>query len=318
MTQQDVVCRESKRGSVMDVFSECPVCGAFHHDVVCFARDRMHGLPGVFRYVRCRECGHVHLNPRPPADVISGYYPIDYGPHQATLPKQSILSWFLSPERRVQRFFRNIVTPDMKVLDVGCGRGDFLARLREIAHCSVYGVDFSPTAVSVARAMHGLDVFEGRLEEVPYSDGFFDVVSMWWYLEHDPSPVACLAACRRLLKPNGWLVVAVPNSASIPARVFRDKWFHLDAPRHMGIFCPESIRAIMRRTGFEICRVEYDRSTWGIIHSFEYFMRDRWGREGGFRRTFLARAICVPVTVLLAALRLSDNITVYARPAGRQ
>ena len=66
--------------------------------------------------------------------------------------------------------------------------------------------------------------------------GQFDAVTFWHVLEHLENPGEALVAAGRLLKSNGWLVVAVPDYASLQAKLFGKYWFHLDLPRHLHHF----------------------------------------------------------------------------------
>lgn len=298
-------------------FVNCPVCLSCDHKVLYHAVDRMHGLSGVFRYVRCNKCGHIFLNPRLETQVIKNYYPSDYGPHQALTAssKETPISRYLSPQKRMESFLRKHITEATSILDVGCGRGDFLGNLRKETGCQCYGIDFSPNAVKTAKELYGLAVFCGQLSDAPYPDRYFDLITMWWYLEHDPYPLKTLLKCKELLRENGWLVFGVPNSRSFNAKLFRTRWFHLDAPRHLSIFSPKSIKSMMEYTGFLIDHLEWDRSAWGLVGSLQYLA---WGKgydvPFNIPESLFFRSLCFPLTVSLSLLRLSDIVTVYARP----
>ena len=199
-------------------------------------------------------------------------------------------------------------------MDVGCGRGDFLAELKRKTGCRCYGVDFSINATTAAKELYGLEVFHGQLIDAPYPRRCFDIITMWWYLEHNHHPLATLSRCRQFLKKDGWLVFGVPNSRSFNAKLFGTKWFHLDAPRHLSIFSPKSIRTITDRSGFLIDHIEQDRSTWGLVGSIRYVLRG-FGCETRLNSSqeFLLRFLSLPITLSLSILRLSDVITVYVR-----
>jgi SAM-dependent methyltransferase len=79
-------------------------------------------------------------------------------------------------------------------------------------------------------------------------------VSLWHVLEHLDDPGPALAHVASLLQPGGLLLVGVPNLASAQARLGRDRWFHLDLPRHRTHFTPAGLRALLERHGFEILR----------------------------------------------------------------
>lgn len=299
-------------------FTNCPVClSSIYRVLYCNTVDRMHGLSGIFKYVICDKCEHMYLNPRPESHVLNSYYPIDYGPHTpltATSVRRSIAPFSLSPVKRTERFLEKHIEKNSSVLDIGCGRGDFLAKLRCKTGCQCKGVDFSPNAVRIARGVYDLDVFCGQLVDAPYLDKSFDVITMWWYLEHDSHPLDTLLKCNKLLKPNGLLIFGVPNYRSFNAKLFSTRWYHMDAPRHVSIFSLKSIRVLMRKTGFLINNVEWDRSTWGVLGSLQYLI---WGRSYNvpfrIQDFFLCRLFSLPLTLLLSILKFSDIVTVYCR-----
>ena len=80
---------------------------------------------------------------------------------------------------------------------------------------------------------------------------------MWHVLEHWPDPREPLRAAARLLRPGGVFMVGVPNFASPEARTARDKWFHLDVPRHLVHLTPRWLRDELAGIGFEPRRISY-------------------------------------------------------------
>jgi SAM-dependent methyltransferase len=142
------------------------------------------------------------------------------------------------------------------LLDIGCGDGAFLARARA-AGLRVAGVELNG---ELARA-RGLTVHErvaDAIAQAPYS-----VITLWHSLEHFTDPAETLRAAHRLLAPDGTLIVAVPDFASLQARLTGRSWLHLDVPRHLYHFTPEALRGLLAATGFVPVRqyageLEYD------------------------------------------------------------
>jgi len=135
-----------------------------------------------------------------------------------------------------------------RLLDVGCGSGDWLASMRERGW-QVAGTDFDENAVKVAR-QRGLDVVCGPLEQQHFADNSFNAVTLSHVIEHVPDPVAELKECLRILKPGGKLVLFTPNSASLSHKVFKRDWRGLEPPRHLHIFSMDSMRRLLEKAGF--------------------------------------------------------------------
>jgi ubiquinone/menaquinone biosynthesis C-methylase UbiE len=139
--------------------------------------------------------------------------------------------------------------PQGRLLDVGCGAGEWLLSMREMGW-QVEGVDFDENAVRVARKK-GLEVHRGSVEQQSYPDQSFDAVTMHHVIEHVPDPAGTLTECARLLKPGGKLVLFTPNGSSLSHGLFKQNWRGLEPPRHLHIFTPDSMHTLLHKVGFQ-------------------------------------------------------------------
>jgi SAM-dependent methyltransferase len=108
--------------------------------------------------------------------------------------------------------------------------------------------------VEAARAAYGVSLVAVALAE---TSGEYDAVTLWHVLEHLEDADTALAHVRSLLLPGGVLVVGVPNLGSVQARLGRERWFHLDLPRHRTHFTPAGLRLALERHGFAVVREEH-------------------------------------------------------------
>ncbi len=138
--------------------------------------------------------------------------------------------------------------PDRLLVDVGCGRGDFLARMQSLGW-NVLGVEPDPVAAGLARSS-GIDVFGGRLEDAGLAGGIADQVTLHHVLEHVEDPAGLLQECRRILRPGGRLVIYTPNAESLGHRWFGRAWRGLEPPRHLFIFSPRALQRMLHEAGF--------------------------------------------------------------------
>jgi SAM-dependent methyltransferase len=135
-----------------------------------------------------------------------------------------------------------------RLLDVGCGSGEWLASMRERGW-NVAGLDFDQDAVRIAK-QSGLEVRSGTLKEQNYASKSFDAVTLHHVIEHVPDPVETLTECARILVNGGQLVLSTPNSASLGHRIFKEYWRGLEPPRHLHIFSGRSLRRVLEQAGF--------------------------------------------------------------------
>jgi 2-polyprenyl-3-methyl-5-hydroxy-6-metoxy-1,4-benzoquinol methylase len=152
-----------------------------------------------------------------------------------------------------------------RLLDVGCGTGNFLAQMRERGAWKVFGLDVNQKAVRYARQRLQIEAFCGTLTDAQYPSAFFDVVTLWNVLEHLHSPIRTLEEVRRVLRPGGALILSVPNSRSMDARLFGPHWIGLDPPRHLYTFDQRTLRLLLAQAGFRILEVGH---VTGSYHSF--------------------------------------------------
>ena len=103
----------------------CDLCGSNDSEPLFDAKDRLHGSPGVFTYVRCSRCGLVYMNPQIMPEDLAGVYPCDYGPHQALEKKPRSERALKAELKRIP--FASALCAELKagsrLLDVGCGAG---------------------------------------------------------------------------------------------------------------------------------------------------------------------------------------------------
>jgi ubiquinone/menaquinone biosynthesis C-methylase UbiE len=276
------------------------------------ATDRLHGFEGRFQYVRCEDCGLVYMNPQISPECISQFYPADYAPHQVSSSAQNKIT----PKPDLPGMILDTLNPQSRVLDVGCGNGDFLHQLQKLCSCRVSGVDISENAASRAREQYGLEVFTGDILSAPLEDNTFDLVTARSCIEHIPDPATALKKAYALCKPSGRLFIKTPNSESFAAKFFKDKWYHLDCPRHLYIFSPSTIKALLERCGFEVVKVSYETSSKGWLGSLQYvFYGNNYQprTKNKLRRSSLARLFVSPISHLSAWLKQADTMMVMAR-----
>jgi 2-polyprenyl-3-methyl-5-hydroxy-6-metoxy-1,4-benzoquinol methylase len=250
-------------------------------------RDRLFAAPGVWALRRCSECGLLWLDPHPVADDIGKLYE-QYFTHGATNgaahfadlwstvrnavlaarlgydglaggPLSKGLGKFLSSIGPIREMVElSVMALDAsrkgKLLDVGCGSGQFLAEMRALGWETV-GVEPDREAVKIGRERLGLCIYEGRLEEADFPEESFDAITMHHVIEHVPNPIGFLQACHRLLKPGGKLVAVTPNIESLGHYLFKKSWLHLDPPRHLYLFSPYTLIACAERAGIQVSEI---------------------------------------------------------------
>lgn len=222
----------------------CPACGATE-------RELLFSQKGWTVY-KCSSCGLGILDPRPSPEELTALYQDAYfiGHYDEGLtPGTEAMRKRLSQEGHRIKFFRPFKKIG-RVLDIGCGRGYFLMACRERGF-DVQGFDVSEDGAAYVRETLDIPVVTGKLEGA-FEDGAFDVITMWHSLEHTSDPAKYLELSRRWLKPEGVLVIDVPNYIGTDARLKWDAWEDWDIPYHILHFTPRSLDMLLQRHGFVV------------------------------------------------------------------
>jgi SAM-dependent methyltransferase len=299
----------------------CNSCGANDASAVLTGRDLLHGIPGQFTLVRCHRCGLIYMNPQLTSCELAAYYPDDYEAHVGT--QRQRLGWLrrldynYGIEKRYRAIMRHVETGRM--LDVGCGSGAFLDGMRERGW-NVEGIEPSVRATAYATEELGLEVQSTTLEAARLEPGSFDLVTMWNVLEHLADPQQGLNRVREALRPGGLLVFAIPNMESLDLKLFKEYWAGYDLPRHLFVFPPHTLEAMVESAGF---RVLERRCVYGTYNAFAYsarfVMNDRLssGRlSSALTRILLslpARALAIPACWIVDRMNRGTIMTWFCQ-----
>lgn len=302
----------------------CDLCGSDEHKFLFEAKDRLHGLDGTFSYVICKNCGLVFMNPQvSPSDIIK-FYPPDYAPHKAKVDTKQLDQSAIKNKLKRRPFvasFCKRLSEQSRVLDVGCGNGNFLYEIKTVTGCQIYGIDISKTAAKTAWENYGIDVFTGTVMESPSPDKFFDVITAWSYLEHVNNPSEVLLKISSLLKNDGLCIISTPNFYSLNAKLFREKWYHLDCPRHLHIFTTRTIAGLFEKSNLSIKKIIYNRSSKGVLGSLQYCIYgDNYSNNhrNRVKRSSLLKQIVSPWSGIAALMRQSDIMFICAEKVSRK
>ncbi len=232
----------------------CPLCSGAGERRYPELFDTLFGTAGVWSMRQCSSpsCGLLWLDPAPvEADLWLLY--VSYLTHGgrpvwriALAAAHRILIGPLMRAvadgdwQRRRRLYLDDMPPG-RLLDVGCGSGEFLQRMRRRGW-AVQGVEIDEQAVAFARRTYGLNVHHGDLSTADIPCRSVDAVTLSHVVEHVHAPVALLSHAAQLVKPGGRMVVVTPNALSLGHLRFGRAWVGLDPPRHLQVFTPAALR----------------------------------------------------------------------------
>jgi len=259
--------------------STCRICSAIGNHASFVGREMMFGTREEFQYFQCKTCGCLQIANIP--QNLASFYPPNYysltaknsnrtSPLRALFLKQRFrnalfgrgykLNRLLSYFTKMPKLLVDEVLPVTKVLqeagiinfsarflDIGCGGWSlWLANLRKMGFRHLSGAD---PFISSDVNSDGITIFKRQVNEM---EGSFDLITFHHSLEHIPNQEATLVAARRLLAPNGVILVRIPIVSSYSWRHYGTNWVEMDPPRHLYLHSRESIRLLGEKAGLHL------------------------------------------------------------------
>jgi len=251
---------------------KCPICKSESAPFMEIYDDR-YGFPGSFSLQQCSSCKHIFIDKlfsdQELINLYSNYYPrskFDLTQCKPHPDKNKFFFWLDGDNRSAYRWVPKNVT----VLDIGCGFGESLA-FHTARGCDVYGVEADENIQRVADE-YGYNVHVGLFDPSIYEPNFFDFVTMDQVIEHVTNPVATLKGIEKILKPDGCLLLAVPNPQGWGAKLFGKRWINWHAPYHLQHYSILSMAALAEKSGFKIDHVKTVTSSDWLYYQWKHLI----------------------------------------------
>lgn len=212
-----------------------------------------------FTYVSCNSCGMIYTNPRPSLDLLTRFY--------ANSRNYAFWNEHIFPASenvRMEKIFRpraQLLTdycskfnvPFGTALEIGAAFGTFCQALKERNYFSkVIALEPTPGLAETCR-QRGFETLETTIEQLKH-ESFADIVTAFEVIEHIHDPYDFVRLCRKILKPNGLLVLSCPNVRGFDALVLNISSSMFDH-EHINYFSPLTIKLLLEGNEFEVLEV---------------------------------------------------------------
>ncbi|OGS22595.1 MAG: hypothetical protein A2252_03180 [Elusimicrobia bacterium RIFOXYA2_FULL_39_19] len=309
-----------------------------------------------FEIAKCPSCGIIYTCPQISKDEIGKYYTGDYYSYQP-FDTSSFISNSKSFKKKLTNLLKKAVlkeiygynvtdypqTPIIKpllkfiaiifqhqigyylppfvgngrVLDVGCGSGTLLYKLKELGF-DTHGVEPSQKASEWSKEV-GLNIKSCDLNEAKYPDNYFDIVNYSHVLEHLPDLFENLNETKRILKKGGLITIDVPNVSSLERIILGKYWLGWDPPRHYFHFTPEFLKNTLRKHGFNVVKELYPADPRKVIptapYLWDYLTKCKYPKLRKYfdpDKNTVLRLILIPIGYVLAFFKQTASIIIWA------
>lgn len=313
--------------------------------------DDLFGVSGLWSVSTCSTCKLLWLNPYPNessiADLYTTYYTHEnlnnaflakeafsnfpknkkikysvlnssYG-YSITMPEKYKLLGKLLPlipgmKKKMLISSSGIYAkPHGKILDLGCGNGDFLLEMKYLGW-DVTGIEVDDTAAEEGRKA-GLNITTGILNPSTFKENTFDVIYTNNVIEHLPNPVEVVTTCYRILKPGGTLIIKTCNNESFAHSIFKGNYRGLEIPRHYFIYSPSSLKILAERSGFMTKKMitSFNEYIWFSSYKLAKKMKNPAETNGNMFITPLLRTL-QSLLLTVVPSRGDDIMAIFVKP----
>jgi SAM-dependent methyltransferase len=237
----------------------CNICGGSTTSIE--VKEQMLGLNEKFTYYQCSVCGHTHLDPVP-ADLgkyydTNEYYSFKTNNSAAAQSEKNIKlrlkkilmgfgvknSFLFSAALKAILKVKDL-HPQTKILDYGCGAGQFVDELNALGFTNTRGYDpFLPDNESNLEDQY----LTNNLASIKTKQ--WDIITLNHVFEHLQDSVQIIQNLKLLLTPTGKLILRFPIIDSFAFEKYGENWVQFDAPRHLNLFTRKSIRLAVEKAG---------------------------------------------------------------------
>ena len=237
----------------------CPLCSS--QEIAHFLSCTDHFVSSeVFNICRCDKCGFIFTQDYPEESDAGHYYESDnYISHSDTNKEitdkmyQFIRRIMLNRKKRIIRKTTGLSTGS--ILDIGSGTGHFLNTMK-LEGWNTKGVEINAKAREYAASCFNIDTISPEnIQTLPANS--FDCITLWHVLEHFHEPFKFMEEIARLIKPDGVVIIALPNTDSFDSEYYGKEWAAYDVPRHLWHFNPSTFSLFATKNKFSIVEKRY-------------------------------------------------------------
>jgi SAM-dependent methyltransferase len=250
---------DPKTGLFFDKYTEkraCPVCNSESELEIFFKEGG--------RYVKCKQCSMVYLNPVFKDFAIKDYYESNHS-EQSEVVESDTDNFYVNIYNNGLDDIQKASPKTSNILDIGCSSGLFLD-LAKKRNLDTYGVELNQKEYQFAKEK-GHNVHNELLENISFEEKF-DVVTLWDVFEHLIDGEFYLNEIKKVLSDSGKIFLQIPSSDSLASKILQEKCNMYDGLEHVNLYGVETIKMLAGKCGLEVLSIKTVISEIGVINNY--------------------------------------------------
>ncbi len=256
----------------------------------------------------CLQCGHLFIHPVPLVKLDERTMDTIEDAEFSGNKFFQALHEKLVINREIRTVRKFLTTEKPRLLDIGCGTG-WTTSLWQKNGFDVIGLEPSSSRAKKAQELYKINVSTEHIENFKSSE-LFDVVVMRHLLEHIEEPKDILNKARSFLKPDGVLIIVIPNIDCIGRHIFKENWAWI-LPWHLHFYTTRTLSLLLKNLGYKKLSVYQTPSPLWYPYSMNMAWGDRSNR--GQIPQLLALLAATPIILFGMILNKNDNMTLIFR-----
>lgn len=286
-------------GIYMYIRFTCKVCGKESNVRSVMIKEMLNGTNDEFEYYECEHCKSLQIKNIP--DNLYQYYQQEYYSFK-TMNKLiktvkshlyknylygnfigGLLSRFIEDNKELfiilsELLNYGIIDENSRILDIGCGNGDFLDDLANVGFKNLNGLE---PYIEQDLQTENFTIYKNVLREFNLKKEY-DLIFLKDSLEHMDNPYEDLLKVKSLLSDDGAILISIPVKTEYFWDLYGVNWFQLDAPRHLVIPTLEGMKTLMENLDLRIERTIFNSTPYSVIISEDYSNGESMYSEGSF------------------------------------
>lgn len=274
----------------------CRICGNGKGNKLYKVREMLFGTKEEFDYFQCAECECLQILNYP--DDVSKYYPKEYMAYdfkkgnslkellnvkrdKSALGEKNLIGNLLVKIFGIPTYAKRLLNAGInfksRIVDVGCGSGSLLYRMKSAGFQNIFGID--PFIEKEIEYENSLKIYKKSLFDL---DDNFDLIIMNHVFEHMENQSEVLSKINSLLNSGKYFLMCIPIVSSYAWEKYGTNWNGIDAPRHYYLHSLKSIKLLTEKCGFKIDNIEYDSLATQFWGSEQYVKNIAWYDEKSY------------------------------------